>query len=259
MVRADDEVACAFANETFDASSILHNHCDPSRGPGGGLDPRDFGISVILWYWLFAAAACILAIVGVFRVVGGLHAPLWIGVALALPGFVWAANRLYELTSSVPHLGIFFLFYWAAFLALVAAAIGALRLIETISTPHAAFRVGYGVLAASALLVGVGWVAYATGWAFTHNALYQTPTRALEIAAKLIAYGAFIAVAAVITMRRGIERWTGVAISLIGAYLLYKAVSQTFLLHVPGRGDGAAAIWRMGTVLRAQTLLERST
>ena len=80
----------------------------------------------------------------------------------------------------------------AAHMALLAAAVGALRLVEMMSRPRAAFRFGYGLLAASALLAGVGLVAYATGWSFTNNALYATAARALAVAAALIAYGAFI-------------------------------------------------------------------
>ncbi len=44
--------------------------------------------------------ACILAVVGVFKIVNGLREPLWIGIALALPGFVWASDRLYQTFSS---------------------------------------------------------------------------------------------------------------------------------------------------------------
>jgi hypothetical protein len=231
--------------------------------------PMTLGYSIILWYWLFAAAACIVAVVGVFRVVGGLHAPLWIGAALALPGVVWAAKSLYGLVGS--PLQFYFTFYFAAYLALLAAAFGALRLIEIISAPHAAFRVGYGLLAASALLVGVGWLAYARGWTFPSHALYDTPARALGIAAKLIEYGAFIGVAVVIATRRGVEPWTAVVITIVTAYLFYKATNRIFSLPDPVGGDGlmfwlepvvmlvgAAAVWRMGSVLRAQPPLEWS-
>jgi hypothetical protein len=241
--------------------------------------PPTMGYSILLWYWLFAAAACILAVVGVFRVINGLHAPLWIGVALALPGFAWAANRLYEMTSSVPDLGIYYTLRVAAYIALPAAAIGALRLVEMMSTPHALLRVGYGVLAVSVLLVGVESVAYATGSTFTNNALYATFARAVQVAATFVTYGAFFGAAVLITLRRNIERWTGAAISLISAYMLYKYVSSMFLISAYIRSRtisplllineaavwfeplfmlvGAAAIWRMGSVLRARALPER--
>jgi len=233
--------------------------------------PLTLGYSIILWYWLFAAAACILAVAGVIKVVVGLHAPLWIGFALAAPGFVWAANRLYEMTSYVPRPGIWITFNLAAFMALLAAGAGALRLIEMMSGPRAAFRVGYGILAAAALLMGVGLVASAMGWSFTDSALYATATRALSVSAALVKYGAFIGAAVLISLHRNIERWTGSASTLISAYLLCKAISSMFLVNIPGRGDGlmfwlqpvvmlvgGTAVWRMGSVLRSQALPERS-
>ena len=234
--------------------------------------PLTLGFSIILWYWLFAAAACILAVAGAFKIANGLRAPPWIGVALASPGVVSAANKLFEMISNGIHPVIWIGFGVAARLALLAAAAGALRLVETMSRPRAAFRVGYALLAASALLVGVGWVAYAMGWIFTKNALYATSARAVGVAAILVEYGAFIGAAVLITMRRDIERWTGAAISLISAYMLYKAITPMFLIGIPGyRGDGplfwmepvimlvgGAAVWRMGSVLRAQAPSERS-
>jgi hypothetical protein len=54
--------------------------------------PPILGFSIIVWRWLFAAAACILVVVGAFRAVHGLRGPRWIGGVLALPGLIWAAN-----------------------------------------------------------------------------------------------------------------------------------------------------------------------
>jgi hypothetical protein len=232
--------------------------------------PLTLGFSVILWYWSFAAAACVLAVVGVFRVVNGLHAPSWISIVLALPGFVWAVHTLYFyiLASSVPDLGFYYTVTWAAFIALIAAAVGALRLIEMMSTPHTAFRVGYGVLAVSALLGSINLVANATGWTFTNNGLYAPSAEAVGVAATLVKYGAFVGAVALIVMRRNIEPWTGAAIVLI---LLYEAISQLFLINLPSRGDGlafwlepvvmligGAAIWRIGSLLRAQAIPQRA-
>jgi len=234
--------------------------------------PLTLGFSIILWYWLFAAAGCILAVAGAFKIASGLGAPPWISVALASPGFVWAANKLFVMISNGIHPVIWTSFDVAARLALLAAAAGALRLVETVSRPRAAFRVGYAFLAASALLLGVGLSAYAMGWIFTKNALYATSARAVGVPAILVEYGAFIGAAVLITMRRDVERWTGAAISLISAYTLYKAITPMFLVEIPGyRGDGplfwmepvvmlvgGAAVWRMGSVLRAQAHSGRS-
>ncbi len=232
--------------------------------------PPTLGYSIILWYWLFAAAACILAVAGVIKVANGLHAPLWIGLALAAPGFVWAANHLYEMPF-LPSPGSATVFHVAAFMALLAAGAGALRLMEMMSRPRAAFGVGYGILAAAALLMGAGLVARAMGWTFTNSALYLAAVRALSISAAVVKYGAFIGAAVLISLRRNIEPWAGAAISLISAYLLYKAVSSMFLINIPGQGDGlmfwlqpvvmlvgGTAVWRMGSILRAQALPEHS-
>jgi len=223
--------------------------------------PLTFGYSIILWRWLFAAAACVLVVAGAFRVVYALHAPPWIGVVLALPGLLWAADSLFGLMSQRP-IPLILTFSVAASLALLAAGAGALRLVETMSTPHPGFAVGYGVLAASALLLGIGLAAYAMGWNFTKGAAYLTSARALGVAAAFVKYGAFIGAAVLITMRHGIEPWAGAAISLISAYMLYSAVRVMLVVEL--RGDlmfwlqpvlmlvGAAAVWRIGSVLGAQ-------
>jgi hypothetical protein len=230
--------------------------------------PATLGFAIILWAWLFAAAACILTIVGGFRVVGGLHAPLRIGVALALPSCVWAADALHNLINfaSTQETRIFQALIFAAILARAAAGFGALRLMEFMSTPHAAFRVGYGVLAVTALMVCVNWCAFAMGWTFTHNVFYGRSSQALGIAAMLIEYGAFIGATAMITIRRDVERWTGAVISLIIAYLFYQAtlpyevlVDDTLMFWTQPvvMLIGAAAVWRMGSVLRAQVRSQR--
>lgn len=224
--------------------------------------PFTMGFSILLWYWLFAAAACILAVAGAFKVTNGLGAPLWIAIALASPGFVWAVNKLYE-TPFLPSPGSAITFYVAAFMALLAAGVGALRLIEMMSRSHTAFRVGYGILAAAALIMGVGLVARAMGWSFTTGALYLSTSRALAFSAALVKYSAFIGAAMLITLRRDIERWTGIAISLVSAFMLYRALRPLFVVDHLGSGEGlmflqpalmligGAAVWRMGSLLRA--------
>jgi hypothetical protein len=66
-----------------------------------------------------------------------------------------------------------------------------------------------------------------------------------------------------ITLRRDIERWTGIAISLVSAFMLYRALRPLFVVDHFGSGEGlmflqpavmligGAAIWRMGSLLRA--------
>jgi hypothetical protein len=227
--------------------------------------PMTMGFSIILWYGLFAAAAGLLATAGAFRIARGLQAPLWIGIGLASPGLVWAADHLQELTSHL-NMGVYTAFKFATSLALLAAAACALRLAETVSRPHIAVRIGYGVLAIAAFTSCFNLLAYAMGWTFTHNAAYATVARVVAVAATLVKYGAFIAAAALITLRRDVERWTGAVISLVSAYMLYNALRPLFVVDRFGQGDGlafwlqpvimlvgGAAVWRLGSLLRAPT------
>ena len=176
---------------------------------------------------------------------------------------MWAADNLRELTSHMPGPA---LFVAAAYLALLVAAAGALRLVETMSRPHVAFGIGYALLVVAVLLMGVGLVALAMGWTFTSNAHYSIPVRAVVVVTAFVKYGAFIGAAVLIIIRRDVERWTAVVVSLISAYMLYKFVSTVILLSVPSRGEGpmlllqpvimfvgGAAVWRMGSVLREQS------
>jgi hypothetical protein len=234
--------------------------------------PFTMGFSIMVWYWLFAVAACILAVAGAFKVTDGLRAPRWIGVALASPGLVWAVANLRELIGQpIPVTSVRFDVV-AAYLAMLAAGAGALWLVEAMSRSHAAFRVGYALLAVTALWVGVVQIALAMGWTFIGNPLYTIPARAVFVASTFVKYGAFVGAAVLITMRRGVERWTGAVISLVSGYMLYKSVYSLVLLNLPDQRHGfvfwlqpvamfvgGAAVWRMGTVLREQPFPERST
>jgi hypothetical protein len=223
--------------------------------------PLTMGFSIILWYWLFAAAACILVVGGVLKVVNGLGASPWIAVALASPGMVWAASSILRLISNV-SVGLISTLYVAASLTALAAAAGALRLVETMLGPNAAVRIGYGLLAASALIIGVNYFASTMGWSFTRSGGYVATARVVHVVAALVEYGAFIAAAVLITMRRDIEPWTAAAISLVSAYMIYLMIKPLFVVGLSGgmmfwllpvlMFVGSAAVWRMGSVLRAQ-------
>jgi hypothetical protein len=223
--------------------------------------PLTMGFSIILWYALFAAAAGLLAVFGALRIASGLHAPVWVGPVLASPAFVWAVNHLYEMTSRL-NVAAFRTFDIASYLALLAAAACALQLTETASTPRAVFRPAYYVLAIAALVACLNLLAYSMGWTFTRAPAYAMTVRVVVIAGKLVKYGAFILAAMLITLRYDVERWTGIAISLVSAYLLYQSLRPLFVAGYP-QGDGltfwlqpvimlvgAAAVWRMGSILR---------
>jgi hypothetical protein len=229
------------------------------------------GFSMTIWSWLFAIAACILGVAGAFKVSDGLRAPRWIGVALASPGLVWAVGNLREwIGQPIPASSMRYDVV-AAYVAVLAAGAGALRLMEMMSRSHAALRVGYALLAVTLLLIGVVQIAFAMGWTFISNPLYTIPSRAVFVASTFVKYGAFIGAAVLITMRRDVERWTAAVISLISAYMLYKSVYSIVLLRSLDLGQGlmfllqpvamfvgGAAVWHMGSVLREQSLPERS-
>jgi hypothetical protein len=227
--------------------------------------PLTMGFSIILWYWLFLVAAFILVTGGVIKIAYGLGVSPWIGFALASPGFVWAANSLLGLTSYM-SLPLGRTLSVAASLAFLASAAGALRLVETMSRPHAAFRIGYGLLAAYAIFVIGGAVASASGWSFTRSTPYATSTRVVGVAVALVKYGAVIGAAVLITTRRDVEPWAAAAISLISAYMIYNAIRPMFGVTFPGALMfwmqpvlmlvGAAAVWRMGSVLLEQARRE---
>jgi hypothetical protein len=225
--------------------------------------PVTLGYAILLWYALFAAAGCILAVAGAFKIANGLRAPPWIGVALASPGFAWAGNKLFEITSNFDSVAWAW-FGMAARFAPLAAAAGALRLVETMSRPRTAFRVGYGLLAALALLLGVGMIPDPA--TFTKSQLYALLT--VTVAVMLVECAALIGAAVMITIRREVERWAAVAISLAGLHLLSQAI-RPYLFGYPTDETmfwlqpvvmlvGGAAVWRMGSVLRAQALSGRS-
>jgi hypothetical protein len=223
------------------------------------------GFSIIVWYWLFAVGACILAVAGAFNVAEGLRAPRWIGIALASPGLVWAIASLRDLIGQpIPIASVRFDLV-AAYLAVLAAGAGALWLVDAMSKSHVSCRVGYALLAVTALLVGVVQIALAMRWTFIGNPLYTIPSRAVFVASTFVKYGAFVGAAVLITMRREVERWTAAAISLVSAYMLYKSVYSIVLLRSLDQGHefllwlqpvamfvGGAAVWRMGSVLREQ-------
>jgi len=226
------------------------------------------GSSIFVWHWLFATSGCILCVVGAFRAVDALCAPRWVAAAFALPALLWAMNIVKGLGyNAVEGLGYYeparlidlIMIYTAAQIASLAAAAGALRLVETISAPHAWLRFGYAVLTAYAIVVCVGLAADVLGWHFARNAHYAASARALRVAATFVEYAALIGAAVLLTKRRGIEPWAGIVISLIGCNMFYHTLRLVFEAEVRTIPSvypqplimfiGGVAVWRIGSLL----------
>jgi hypothetical protein len=226
------------------------------------------GFSMTAWFWTFAIAACILGTAGAFNIADGLGSPRWIGAGLASPGLVWLVGNLREwfptiFASSLRYEVI------AAYFAALAAGAGALKLVEITSRSHAAARIGYALLAMTALWVGIGVIAIITPWPFFKSPSYFMTSRTVFAASAIVEYGAFVGAAVLITIRHDVERWSCVAISLVSSFLLYKRVYMLVLLipleNVYGFVSwlqaiaifiGAAAVWRMGVILRGHPVLK---
>ena len=237
---------------------------------GGFADKLEYSVS--LWYQLFDVATCLLAVPGAFRIARGLHARFWVGIALASPGFVGGAIYLYDLELRKRLNGpISSAFNEVAYLVVLAAAAAAIHLAETISGRRTAYRIAYWILAIAAVTTCLNWLAPSMGWRFTQDFGYASLAWTANTAAIFVKYGAFISAAMLVVLHRDIERWTGIVISLISAYLLYLAlrplfVDDGFTYYVgltfwvwPGvMLVGAAAVWRMGSLLNTSPIQARS-
>ena len=224
------------------------------------------GSSIFVWYWLLAALGCILGVVGAFRAVDAVGAPRWVAAAFALPALLWAMNVVkdlgYNVATGPARLTDLIMIYTAGQIASLAAGAGALRLVETISAPHAWLRFGYAVLAAYAIVVCVGLAADVSGWQFVGNAHYAASARALRVAATFVECAALIGVAVLLTGRRGIEPWPGIAISLIGCIMFYHTLRLAFEAEVRTIPSvwlqplimftGGVSVWRIGSLLSFQ-------
>jgi hypothetical protein len=235
----------------------------------GGFPDR-LGFSVSVWYQLFNLVTCLLVVPGAVRIARGLHARLWVGIALASPGLVCGAINLYALTTKLNR-PVSSAFNEVAYLALLAAAAAAIHLAETISGRRTAFRVAYWILAIAAVTTCLNWLVPSMGWRFTQDFGYASLAWTANTAAIFVKYGAFISAAMLVVIRRDIELWTGIVISLISAYLLYRGlrplfVDDGFTYYVgltfwvwPGvMLVGAAAVWRMGSLLNTSPVQARS-
>jgi hypothetical protein len=228
------------------------------------------GYGIFLFYVLFAAAACLLALIGVFRISHGLEAPFWIGLALAAPAFVWGLHRVFELiVSGSPFLTMSIGFRTVAALAATAAAAACVRLIELVSVSNAATRIVYGILALGALLTLVGIVQYAMGGSgtLTRNVVFSASAKWVRWPVVIVEYGALAVAPILVVVRRRVEGW--VLVPIVGLAVV-EGYAAAFPYHGFPRGPlatfqglwfwlkpvvyfvASAAIWRMGSVLLSQ-------
>jgi drug/metabolite transporter (DMT)-like permease len=186
-------------------------------------------------------------------------------LALASPGFVWAATQLYEMPFQLTP-ALYLTSKVAASFALIAAGAGALSLIEMLVGPRRIFWVAYAVLAASVLYVSFSMIAGTMGWRFS-SALYLPIARTIIISSAIVEYGAISAAAVLLCLRRDIEFWAPAVVGFIGIFFIYTSVDALFFVH---RGPevllflkpvimlvGGAAVWRIGSILNSQVGAER--
>jgi hypothetical protein len=271
---------------------VWHNPANASGPTGASMPPLSYisiaivlaalvvsgeadrlGYSVSLWYDLFYVTVSLLAIPGAIRITRGLHARFWVGIALASPGLVCGAINLYNLYELPNRLyrPIPSAFYEVAYLALLAAAAAAIHLAEKISGRRTAYRVAYWILAIAAVTTCLNWLAHPMGWRFTQDFGFASLAWTANTAAMFVKYGAFISAAMLVVIRRDIELWAGIVISLISAYLLYSGLRPLFVddgfaynvglmfwVWPAVMLVGAAAVWRMGALLDTSFVQARS-
>jgi hypothetical protein len=222
------------------------------------------GYAIFLFYWGFGAAAVVLALFGIVRISQALATPIWVPLVLISPLILWAAARLRDMFASPTILAatsVFFSFGEA--IALTAAAIGCIRLIELVSAPNSITRIAYGILAIVLLIQVFSLVQYAIGATWTRSPAYIAIMGWLRWPVIIAPYGAFIAAPVIVVVRRNIEWW--VLIPIVGAavWRLYPVVlgprifgysvfdGVLFWLQPVIFFIAAAAVWRIGSVLRA--------
>lgn len=222
------------------------------------------GYAIFLFYWGFGAAACVLALLGIVRISQALAAPIWVSLVLMSPLVVWAAARLRDLFASPTTFASTSVFFSVGeAVALTAAAIGCIRLIEIISAPNFATRIAYGVLATVLLIQALSLVQYAIGATWTRSSAYIAIMSWLRWPVLIAPYGAFIAAPVIVVVRRNIEWWVLIPVVVAAVWRVYPVVlgprifgysafdGVLFWLQPVIFFIAAAAVWRIGAALRA--------
>lgn len=225
--------------------------------------------AIFLFYWAFGAAAALLAFFGLVRIARAAQAPAWVGFALVSPFMVWAVERLRDMFASVAvFVSSSMYLNMAAALVLTAAAMGCVRLIEIVSAPSGLTRAAYIILALSILVPLFNIVQYLVGATWTRSATYQDIMSWVRWPLVIVKYGAVIAAPIVLVVRRKLEVWTLIPIVGLALFEAYPVFfpRQTmvvgsysgllFWLKPVAFFIGAAAVWRLGTLLGAQRAVE---
>jgi hypothetical protein len=227
--------------------------------------------AIFLWYWIFAAAGCVFAVIGAFRILYGLGTSIWIGLALASPALFWAFEQIIALrASSANYIAILNYIRLGAFLATTIATIACVRLIEKVSFTNVFVRIAYGVLALGLALTSLGIVQTSLGATWYRNAAYMEFVRWVSWPILVTKYGVLIVAPIILAIRRNLEIWTLipiVGIALLETYnatVIYFPSSWTVSASSPAIQGiwfwlkpvvffiGGAAVWRMGSVLLSQ-------
>jgi hypothetical protein len=233
-------------------------------GVAVGLYATQF-FAIFTFYYAFSAAALVLAAVGIVRVTQGLDAPLWVTLALlsplVSPLIVWVLTLLRDTfdTTSVytvvsRYLGLI------AVLALTAAAIGCVKIVEILTAPSLLTRAVSIILVLSMAIPLLVLFQQTVGGVWTRSSAYAETMNLLRWPITVAKFGALGAAAIVLVVKRRLEVWTLVPLVGLLAILIDIALFPQHLL-----GDGrwfwiqpvvyfvaAAAIWRLGALLRSQ-------
>lgn len=143
-------------------------------------------------------------------------------------------------------------------LSLIAAGAAALRLVEHSRGSHPAFKAGYAVLAAAAVLNCFQLAGYVLGMDLVVSPGYVLLIRIIAAPVMLVQYAAFAAAAITVAEKYRVERWTVAVICLI---CIVKALQALNSIMFPfGRYTemffwfeplvllvGGLAVWRMST------------
>ena len=199
--------------------------------------PPTMGYAILLWYWVFAAAACLLAVGGTLLVGLGMRAPLWVSLALASPGVIWAARSLFDLFAPLPlHMATYQYFSAAGAFASTAAAIASLRLVELIYSPNIFVRIAIGVLVLSALLVVAALVSSAVGSPLLQDRHFLDRHSHCGLAGGCREIRRFRGRFDFhVSQSRKVEWWTAVAVSFVSAISLYAGSARPVGTLAPRR------------------------